>query len=88
MPSTPSAGETRAAKSAVGLSWAVVGGEERAAGDGGRGFPVPEQPTAESEDKNRDDGTHELKHGGDTTAAHPKTPDFSPRSEFLVATAI
>jgi hypothetical protein len=76
MPSTPSAGETRAAKSAVGLSWAVVGGEERATGDGGRGFPVPEQPTAESEGKNRDDGTHELKHVGDTTAAILKLQTF------------
>jgi hypothetical protein len=31
-------------------------------------------------------GSHELKHAGDTTAAHPKTLDFSVRSVFLVGT--
>jgi hypothetical protein len=45
-----------------------------------------DRPATESAAKNRDDGTHELKHAGDTTAAHPKALDFSERSEFLVAT--
>jgi hypothetical protein len=43
-------------------------------------------PTAESASKNRDDGTPELMHAGDTTADHRKTLDFSALSEFLVAT--
>jgi len=41
--------------------------------------------TAESAGNNRDDGTHELKRAGDITAANPRTLDFSPPSEFLVA---
>ena len=45
------------------------------------------RPTAESEGKNPDDGTHELKHAENTTAAHPKTLDSSERAEFLVATS-
>jgi hypothetical protein len=44
------------------------------------------RPTAESAGKNRADGTHELKHAGNTTAARLITRDFSARSEFLVAT--
>jgi hypothetical protein len=36
--------------------------------------------------ENRDGGTHELKHAGDTTAVRHKTLDFSGHSEFLVAT--
>jgi hypothetical protein len=43
-------------------------------------------PTTESAGNNRDDGTHELEHAGNTTATHPETLDFSLRSEFLVAT--
>jgi hypothetical protein len=38
-------------------------------------------------DKNRNDETQEREHAGDTTAAHPKTLDFSTRLEFSVATA-
>jgi len=34
-------------------------------------------PTAESEGKNRNDGTHGLVQAGDTTTAHPKTLHFS-----------
>lgn len=41
---------------------------------------------AESAGENRDDGTHDLKHAGETTAARHKTLDFSWHSEFLVAT--
>jgi hypothetical protein len=48
----------------------------------GEVFQFQNGPTAESEGKNRDDGTHEFKHAGDTTAAHPKTLDFSALSEF------
>src|ERR1700730_3130087 len=33
-------------------------------------------PTTESAGNNRDDGTHELEHAGDTTAALTKTLDF------------
>jgi hypothetical protein len=54
----------------------------------GEGFQFHNRPTAESEGKNRDDGTHELKHAENTTAAHPKTLDFSVLSEFLVATIL
>jgi hypothetical protein len=43
-------------------------------------------PTAESASKNRNHGTPELMHAGDTTADHRKTLDFSALSEFLVAT--
>jgi len=43
---------------------------------------------AESAGENRDDGTHELKHAGDTTPARHKTLDFSGHSEFLVATGL
>jgi hypothetical protein len=46
------------------------------------------RPTVESPGKNRDDERHELKHGGDTTAAHTKTLDFSALSEFLVGTGV
>jgi hypothetical protein len=35
------------------------------------------RPTAESPRKNGDDGAHDLKHAGDTTAVHPKSLDFS-----------
>jgi putative transposase len=52
----------------------------------GEVFQFQNRPTAESAGKNRDDGTHELKHAENTTAAHPKTLDFSAVSEFLVAT--
>jgi len=52
----------------------------------GEVFQFQNRPIAESEGKNRDDGTHELKHAENTTAAHPKTLDFSALSEFLVAT--
>jgi hypothetical protein len=38
----------------------------------------------ESADKNRNDETQEREHAGDTTAAHPKTLDFSTRLEFSV----
>jgi len=44
------------------------------------------RPTAESAGKNRAEGTHELKHARNTTAARLITRDFSARSEFLVAT--
>ena len=40
----------------------------------------------ESADKNRNDETQECEHAADTTAAHPKTLDFSTLSEFSVAT--
>jgi len=50
----------------------------------GEVFQFQNRPIAESEGKNRDDGTHELKHAENTTAAHPKTLDFSALSEFLV----
>ena len=39
----------------------------------GEVFQFQNGPTTESEGKNRDDGTYELKHAGDTTAAHSKT---------------
>lgn len=45
-------------------------------------------PTAKSAGKDRDDGTHELEHAGDTTAAYLKTLAFSARSEFLAATGV
>ena len=57
----------------------------RAADDGGDLLQFQDRPATESAAKNRDDGTHELKHAGDITAAHPKALDFSERSEFLVA---
>ena len=44
------------------------------------------RPATESAGKPRDDRSLELKHAGDTTAAHPKTLDFSLLSEFSVAT--
>jgi len=45
-------------------------------------------PTAEPAGKSRDDRTHMLKHAGDTRSTLPKTPDFSPLSEFSVGTAL
>jgi hypothetical protein len=45
------------------------------------------RPATESADKNRNDETQEREHAGDTTAAHPKTLDFSTRLGFSVATA-
>ena len=45
------------------------------------------RPATESAGKNRDYGTHMLKHAGDTTAARPKTLDFSTFSEFSVGAA-
>jgi hypothetical protein len=52
----------------------------------GEDLQFQDRPTAESAGKHRHDGMHELRHAGDTTAAHPKTLDFSERAEFLVAT--
>src|SRR6266852_3266336 len=62
----------------------AAGGEERASGDGARGSLAPQPPDYESAGKHRDDGSFELKHAGDTMAAHPKTLGFSAHSEFLV----
>jgi hypothetical protein len=43
-------------------------------------------PTTEAAGNTRDDGTHELKHAGDTAATLQKTLEFSMPSEFSVGT--
>src|SRR6266849_5636986 len=53
----------------------------------GEVFYFKNRPATESADKNRNDKTQEREHAGDTTAAHPKTLDFSTRLGFSVATA-
>jgi hypothetical protein len=45
-----------------------------------------DRATPESADKSRNDGTHELEHAGNTTAALTKTLDFSRHSELSVGT--
>lgn len=49
-------------------------------------FQFQDRPATQSAGKNRDDGTHELKHAGDITTANPRTLDFSPLAEFSVGT--
>jgi hypothetical protein len=49
---------------------------------------IQDRPATESASKSRDDGTHELKHAGDTWPPVAKLLDFSDRSEFLVATGV
>jgi hypothetical protein len=52
----------------------------------GEDLQIQDRPATESAGKSRDDGTHELKHAGDTWPPITKPLDFSDRSEFLVAT--
>jgi hypothetical protein len=54
----------------------------------GKVLQAQNHPTTESAGNDRDDGTHEFEHAGNTTAAHPETLDFSTLREFLAATAV
>jgi hypothetical protein len=68
-----------------GVQRGLAGYEERADDDGGRRPPNPGPPGYGIGGQERDDGTHELKHTGDTWPPITKPLDFSDRSEFLVA---
>src|ERR1700730_4549377 len=46
------------------------------------------RPTAEPVDKPREDRSHEHRHACDIVSVSPKTPDFSARLEYLVATTM